>query len=587
MKYRLVLLLLSTAIIAALIAVSRPAASFPPPGGAVPSPRKSTHVSQPSPRSTASSWSLPTPATAAASASPALRSILPSLPATPADWRTYNPVRLTISPTPGAVFEFDRTDFKTAGVHGEFTVWTGRNADNPGATLIGVAHDRGWSGTLSLPGANEYRIEVQNDAVTITPKIRGYCEPVIALSDTSTFLESLPAAESDATLAAADEVSVVDVLFFYGDDIVKRYGETNAQRSVELEAVSQLERANQILIQSKITTLQWRFLGAERVPTYAKPDNIADDLRLFAYANNPVGQFAQSRVTALGADQAVLYITDRRSKSPNTGGIANTPGHHSVVHIQADAQTTTHELAHNFGCQHDRRTDSVPDNNGRFNYGHRFTFRNRDSGTVMSYAPYALPYFSNPDVQLDSSVIVFGTSEKIALGVPADQPRAADNARHLRERANAMANTRTSADRPRITDQPRSATVTAGQPFSLRVTATGPGLAYQWSKDGAALPGATFATYSKNNSASTDAGSYTVIVSNSAGRVVSNAATLNITAAPAPSAPSSSPITTPAPSPGSSSGGGGGGAPSLWLLLASALLTVVRLFRSRSHQPSN
>lgn len=583
MKYRLVLLLLTAATLAVLIAASRPAASLPQ-GGAALSPRSSTHASHLSPRTSPAPGSLSTPATAAAPASLALRSILPALPAAPVDWRNYNPARLTISPTPGVVFEFDRTDFKIAGVHGEFTVWTGRNPDNPGATLIGVGHDRGWSGTLSLPGASEYRIDIQEGAVTVTPKIRAYCEPVVALSDTSGVLEHLPATAPDSIIAAADEVSVVDVLFFYGDDIVKRYGDANAQRSVEVEAVSQLERANQILIQSKVTTLQWRFLGAERVPTYAKPDNIADDLRLFAYSNNPVGQFAQSRVAAVGADQAVLYITDRRSGSPNTGGIANAPGHHSVVLIQADAQTTAHELAHNFGCLHDRRTDSVPDNNGRYHYGHRFTFRNRDSGTVMSYAPYALPYFSNPEVQVDSSVIVFGTSEKITLGVPADQPRAADNARQLRERAKSMANTRTSADRPRITDQPRSATIAAGQPFSLRVTATGPGLAYQWSKDGAALPSATSAAYSKTNSASTDAGSYTVTVSNSAGRVVSNAATLNVTAAPTPSAPSSSPITTPAPSPASSSGGGGGGAPSVWFLLASALLTVARLFGCRSRQ---
>ncbi len=576
MKYRLVLLLLASAVITVLIAVSRPARallSASADQGAAPPPR--TSASAPLPRPDNSISAAPGSSSSAPNAD--LRAILPSLSTPPNDWRHYNPARLTVSPTPGAAFEFERTDFKPGGAHGEFTVWTGRNPDNPGATLIGVAHDRGWSGTLSLPGASEYRIDVQEGTVTVTPKIRGYCEPVVAHSETSAAIEHLPAAHSDSAVASADEISVVDVLFFYGDDIVKRYGETNAQRSVELEAVSQLERANQILIQSKITTLQWRFLGAERVPTYAKPDNISDDLRLFAYSNNPVGQFAQSRVAALGADQAVLYITERRSQSPNTDGIANAPGHHSVVLIQADAQTTTHELAHNFGCLHDRRTDSVPDNNDRYHYGHRFTFRNRDSGTVMSYAPYSLPYFSNPEVQVDSSVIVFGTSEKIPLGIPAGQPRAADNARHLRERAKSMANTRASADAPRITAQPRSATVAAGSPFSLSVTASGPGLAYQWSKDGAALPGATSATYSKNNSASTDAGSYTVTVSNSAGRVVSNAATVNITAAPAPSAPSSSPVTSP-PSSGSS-GGGGGGAPSLWFLGAVTLLTALRLFR--------
>lgn len=583
MKHRLVLLLAVAAflaLIAGLYSSSHEKVAAAP----LPSLSRTTTPARLPARlaSAAPSSSRPAPVSTARLDSPptaALHAVLPSLDATPSDWRTYNPAHLTVSPAPGVVFEFDRTDFKPAGVHGEFTVWTGRNPDNPGATLIGVAHDRGWSGTLSIPGADEYRIEVRVDSITVAPKIRGICEPVVALSDSSNPLEHLPASDSTSSPTAADEIHVVDVLFFYGDDVVKRYGDANAQRSVELEAVSQIERANQILLQSKVATLQWRFLGAERVPVYAKPANIADDLRLFAYANNPVGQFAQSRVAALGADQAVLYITDRRSASPNTGGIANTPGHHSVVLIQADAQTTAHELAHNFGCLHDRRTDSVPDNNGRYNYGHRFSFRNRDSGTVMSYAPYALPYFSNPDVQIDSSVVVFGTSEKLTLGVPAGQPRAADNARHLRERAKSMADSRASADAPRITAQPRSASVLAGHPFSLGVTATGPGLAYQWSKDGVALPGATSATYSKSNSETADAGSYTVTVSNRAGRVISNAATLKVTV-PSTSSPSSSPVTSPTPT--TSSSGGGGGAPSLWFLLASAFLAALRFFRRRS-----
>lgn len=582
MKYRLVLpILLSAATIAALIAFSRPTSAptntslpaFVPTssGGAVPPPRHSARNSQNAEPSTPSRPTLP---------APAVRAVLPALSFVPSDWRNYNPDHLTVSPSPDATFEFERIAFKPGGPNNEFTVWTGRNPDNPGASLIGVAHDRGWTGTLSLPDATEYRIDVHDDIVSVIPKIRGICEPVVALSEGTQVIDHADLAATGPATAAAEQVHVVDVLFFYGDDVVRRYGETNAQRSVELEAVSQIERANRILEQSEISTLQWRFLAAERVPAYAKPDNMADDLRVFAYSNNPVGQFVQSRVSALGADQAVLYLSDRRNQSPNTAGIANTPGHHSVVLIQADAQTTTHELAHNFGCHHDRRTDSVPDNNGRHHYGHRFTYRNRDSGTVMSYAPYALPYFSNPELQIDSSLVVFGTSEKLTLGVAAGQPRAADNARHLRERAKSMADTRTSADAPRITAQPRSATVIAGQPFSLTVTANGAGLAYQWSKDGAAIPGATSAAYSKSNSETSDAGSYTVTVSNSAGRVVSSAAALAITH-PAPSTSASS---APPPSANTGGGGGGGGAPSIWFLAALALLTTLRQLRSHKRE---
>jgi len=86
---------------------------------------------------------------------------------------------------------------------------------------------------------------------------------------------------------------------------------------------------------------------------------------------------------------------------------------------------------------------------------------------------------------------------------------------------------------PSITTQPASATVNAGSAVSFSVTASGGGtLTYQWSKGGAAISGATGSTYSIASSATTDAGSYTVTVTNSAGSVTSGAATLTVNSAP-------------------------------------------------------
>ncbi|PTY06178.1 hypothetical protein DB347_12055 [Opitutaceae bacterium EW11] len=88
------------------------------------------------------------------------------------------------------------------------------------------------------------------------------------------------------------------------------------------------------------------------------------------------------------------------------------------------------------------------------------------------------------------------------------------------------------ATAPSITTQPQSATVTAGNPASFTVGASGTApLAYQWKKDGTAISGATSATYSIASAATTDAGNYTVVVSNSAGSATSNAATLTVNAA--------------------------------------------------------
>lgn len=87
---------------------------------------------------------------------------------------------------------------------------------------------------------------------------------------------------------------------------------------------------------------------------------------------------------------------------------------------------------------------------------------------------------------------------------------------------------------PSITTQPTAATVTVGSAASFTVVASGDNLKYQWYKDSALISGATSATYSISAAATTDAGSYYVIVSNSAGSVTSNTVTLTVNTITAP-----------------------------------------------------
>ena len=85
---------------------------------------------------------------------------------------------------------------------------------------------------------------------------------------------------------------------------------------------------------------------------------------------------------------------------------------------------------------------------------------------------------------------------------------------------------------PSITAQPLSQTIAAGQTatFSATVTGTAP-MSYQWQKNGAAISGATASTYQTSvTTVSDNASLFTVVVSNSAGNVTSNPATLTVTA---------------------------------------------------------
>src|SRR6185369_2867459 len=82
---------------------------------------------------------------------------------------------------------------------------------------------------------------------------------------------------------------------------------------------------------------------------------------------------------------------------------------------------------------------------------------------------------------------------------------------------------------PVITSQPQSRTNLLGTTASFTVDADGTApLAYQWLKFGTNLVGQTSATLSIPSVQVTDAGSYSVIVSNMAGAVTSSVATLTV-----------------------------------------------------------
>jgi len=88
------------------------------------------------------------------------------------------------------------------------------------------------------------------------------------------------------------------------------------------------------------------------------------------------------------------------------------------------------------------------------------------------------------------------------------------------------------ATQPVITTQPTSLAVTAGATARFTVVATGnPTPAYQWRKNGTAIPNATAATLTLPNVQAADATSYDVVVSNSAGAVTSTAAILAVSPA--------------------------------------------------------
>lgn len=93
---------------------------------------------------------------------------------------------------------------------------------------------------------------------------------------------------------------------------------------------------------------------------------------------------------------------------------------------------------------------------------------------------------------------------------------------------------------PSISSQPANATAALGQTVNFSVSATGTStLLYQWQKDSVAISGAMAASYTTPATSAADSGStYSVVVSNSAGSVTSNSATLSVSVPPPPASAS-------------------------------------------------
>lgn len=79
-----------------------------------------------------------------------------------------------------------------------------------------------------------------------------------------------------------------------------------------------------------------------------------------------------------------------------------------------------------------------------------------------------------------------------------------------------------------ITQQPSNVTIEEKQSFTLKVTATGTGLAYQWKKAGVAIGGATKAEYTVTSATKDDAGEYACDIVSQCGTITSAVASVTI-----------------------------------------------------------
>lgn len=587
-----------------------PAASVAPSADKTPATTKSSAGRTPLNPASIQSFRAP-PAPRAATES--LQTVLPQVAEIPADWREFQPEEITFEPYPGMPFKFTKTNVKEEG---KYVTWIGRNPDLPGASLVGIGTESRYDAIMVIPGMPQFSLHVDPDGRAFVheadPGAEGCGVDPIQLNRESMRVAAsgtvyTPASvtnlgntgiQSDTTALPSGAVNV-DVIFLYDAKTLSTAQGSSSDAIGYIDSYSKatIESGNVVLGQSQVTSFRWRYLGSMAAPNFVQSDKLVDDLEAMV-----PGGSAYEAITSIryqqGADQVFLWHGSQPTPD-NAGGQAYARVQTVVRQEYAIAvarwsysyKSVIHELAHNFGCQHDRANANVedeanraaPDGDGFYSYGQLWTnpspipnypYPNTTS-TIMGYGSSRIPYFSNPNITLELTSELAGWPRNVsywgtqALGVAIGQPKAAYNAKVLQDNATAMSNMREEITVPQIIQQPASGSAFNGQTLSVSAQISGGGLTYQWSKDGTPISGATSATYLKSPASNSDAGTYSVKATNRLGSVTSNDAVITVTTPPPP------------PSTGGGGGGGGGGSPSLWFLAALSTLAATRYFKRR------
>lgn len=366
-------------------------------------------------------------------APPEIARAFPSITEAVGDWRAFRPDALTVEPYPGWRASFTRTQVKEDD---RFVTWIGRNPNLPGASLVGVASANGYDAILVIPGAPQVSYHVRGEKVLITeanPATEGCgntpgsppASPPppasFGIYDVRYAQAYLPPAGPNDPRAETAAINV-DVLFGYDAETLAAAGakSTDPIGYIEGQCKAMIESGNAALTQSKVTNFAWRYLGAVAAPSYTRTGSTLDDIRAIE-PDGAIAAWVKSTVVKQQADQFCLLTgktTDGfagRGVSPKQK--AATFGYGvSMMTWGSSFYILVHELAHNFGCQHDRAHVSVisageygdpaPDSDGYWCYGQLWSNQSATggvygtAGTIMSYADYRIPYFSNPNVTI-------------------------------------------------------------------------------------------------------------------------------------------------------------------------------------------
>jgi hypothetical protein len=305
-------------------------------------------------------------------------------------------------------------------------VLQGQVMGEAGSYFLLACESNVMAGTIFLPHRGNFKIQYAGSGLhritEIDPKLVPICgvHNEVGSGAASILPEPSSARAKDRVAARTSAaLTVVDVLVLYTDAARDGAGGDTGMATLIDLAVAE---ANTIYKNSQVNLLL-HLAQAAKVP-YQDSGTISVDLgRLVDPADGYLDEVPALRQSC-HADLVCLLVENSDGPSGVAVQTANATNAYSVVQREyaVGYYVFAHELAHNFGCQHDR-----PDANTAgvfpYSYGWFFNAGGTTYGTVMSYQGVRIPYFSNPSVNF------LGVPTGVATGV-----NAANNALTLSQR---------------------------------------------------------------------------------------------------------------------------------------------------------
>ena len=335
-------------------------------------------------------------------------------------------------------------DYIEAPARGQ-TVWVGHIEDEPLSQVVLVIKDGLLVGNIFRQdafyqiryGANGLHRVREIDQTAFPPE----AEPLQAALSKNRQQETLP------DPIAADSGDTIDVLVVYTPQARSGAGGTaNMEALIDLA----IAETNTTYANSGINQ-RLRLVHSAEV-SYSDSGNTSTDLCRLTLVGTTSLPYPCPYADYSAMDTEVQPLRDTHGADEVVLLVENGGGYCGVAWVNSSASTAFavvargcaagyytfgHELGHNMGCQHDRRTaGKAPPtaDDGQYYYG--YYYEPASWRTVMSYnCPTGCsrtPYWSNPDV----------TYGGIPMGVPDAAAYSADNRKRLNETAFAVANFR-------------------------------------------------------------------------------------------------------------------------------------------------